>query len=70
MNKSKVLVILKILVSISLLTLLCWMKREKFNDIWNLLQSINTAVFALAFLIFTLTLGIMSWRLKIALTIQ
>ena len=70
MNKSKLFITLKILISVSLLGLLCWLKREKFGEIRHLLKSVDIPMFVLAFLIFTVTLIFMVWRLKIILAVQ
>ena len=63
-------IIIKILVSLFLLALLLWLKRETFGEIWNLLRSINIPIFSLAFLVFISSIIFMSWRLRIALAAQ
>jgi len=58
------------LISLFLLALLFWLARENFAKIWQLLSSINIAVFGLAFLIFMLGVVLMAWRLQVILAGQ
>jgi len=70
MRKPKLSVILRIIVSLSLLTLLLWLTREHFARIWLLLSSVNISKFILAFLVFISGIVFMAWRLKIVLAVQ
>lgn len=70
MNKPKLLIILRIFVSLFLLALLLWLARENFAKICRLLSSLNLPIFMLAFLIYISSTFLMSWRLKIVLAVQ
>jgi len=70
MRKPKLTAVLRISVSLSLLALLLWLARENFAKIRQLLSSLNLSVFALAFLLFIVSIIFMAWRLKIALAAQ
>lgn len=70
MNKSRVSSILRISFSLFLLALLLGLSRENLIKIWQLLSSVNVAIFSLAFLLFLSTTPFMAWRLKIILDAQ
>lgn len=70
MGKPNLSSILRILISLFLLALLLWLARDNFTKIWQLISSINIAVFALAFLIFMLGVVLMAWRLQVILAGQ
>ncbi|MBU3933942.1 MAG: flippase-like domain-containing protein [Candidatus Omnitrophica bacterium] len=70
MRKPKLTVVLRILLSLSLLALLLWLGRENFAKIRQLLSSLNLSVFTLAFLLFIISIIFMAWRLRIVLAAQ
>ena len=70
MNKTKLFTTVRILISLSLLVLLFWLTREHFAKIGQLLTSVKLFFFALAFLLFLLSVILIACRLRLAFAAQ
>jgi len=70
MNKSKLFITLRILISLSLLALLLWLAKKDLVEICQRLRSVNIPILALAFLFFLSSVIFMAWRLRILLAAQ
>ena len=67
MQRHKLFLFLRIVVSLSLLGLLLWFTRENLSKIGQLLRSVNISLFIFAFVMFLFSIVFMAWRLKIIL---
>lgn len=70
MNKTKLFLLLRIVISLLLLALLLFLARANLAKIGELLKSVDLALFSWGFLIFLLTNIFMAWRLQIVLAAQ
>ncbi|MFH1045964.1 MAG: lysylphosphatidylglycerol synthase transmembrane domain-containing protein [Candidatus Omnitrophota bacterium] len=70
MKNPKLLLILRLAVSLFLLLLLFWLAREHLGKIGELLKNVNLGYYVLGLLFFVLTIVILCWRLQILLSVQ